>query len=92
MLLGVGSSPTMTADKQFGFLAVEPVSRSIKLRYYLHTWIAQPYVLLFKFDKGRELWRKSAVTDTSHCNNFEVGRLIRHWLNLPCKLAPSVNL
>ena len=61
MLLGVGSSTTMIADKQFGSLAVGPVY-CIKLRCYLHAWIAQPYVLLFKFDKCREI--ESAVTDT----------------------------
>lgn len=64
MLLGVGSSTTMTVDKQFGFFAVEPASRLIKFRCYPHTWIVQPYVLLFKFDKCCELRRKSAVTDT----------------------------
>ena len=65
MLLGVGSSTTIIADKQSGSLAVEPVY-CIKLRCYLHAWIAQPYVLLFKFDKCREIWRESTVTDTSH--------------------------
>ena len=33
---------------------------------------------------------KSTVTDTSHSNNFEVGRLIRRWLNAASKLVHSV--
>ena len=62
MLLGARSLMTMIADKQFGSLAGEPIY-CIKLRCYLHAWIAQPYVLLFNFDKCREIWRESPVTD-----------------------------